>query len=179
MTQEAAGKEELQCIDIHKKELVWKIKTPNLWSNLICAEEYLFYLNTEAELCEVNLANGKTEKSKIVNLTNRVTNGSLNYNSGILIITVANYMLGLNLTTNPWSWQWNFKAKAEIGRPVIAKNKIYFATMGDGIYALEANSGQELFHKESDVRSGLACGIYDSKIFVAGSMIEKELTAYT
>lgn len=179
VTQEATGKEELQCIDGEKKELVWKIKVPGLWSNLICAEGYLFYLNTSAELCEVNLATGKLEKSKIVDLTNRITNGSLNYYNGILIITVSNYILGLNLITNPWSWQWNFKVKAEIGRPIIAQDKIYFATMGDGIYALNANSGQELFHQESEVRSGLACGIYDSKIFVAGSMSEKELTAYT
>lgn len=178
VTQEAAGKEELQCIDSQKKELLWKIKTPNLWSNLICAEGYLFYLNADAELCEVDLVTGVVVKSKIANLTNRITNGSLNYNNGILIITVANYILGLNLTTNPWSWKWNFKTKADIGRPVIAQDKIYFATMGDGIYALDANSGKELFHKEFDVRSGLACGIYDSKIFVAGSMSEKELTAY-
>jgi outer membrane protein assembly factor BamB len=178
VTQEAAGKEELQCIDSHKKELVWKIKTPNLWSNLICAEEYLFYLNTNAELCEVNLVTGEIVKSKITDFTSRMTNGSLNYNNGILIMTAANYIFGLNLNTNPWSWKWNFKTKADIGRAVIAKDKIYFATMGDGIYALDANSGQELFHKESDVRSGLACGIYDSKIYVAGSMNEKELTAY-
>lgn len=177
-TQEASGKEELQCIDSEKKELLWKIKTPGLWSNLICAEEYLFYLNTSAELCEVNLITGKVEQSKIANLTNRITNGSLNYNNGILIITVASYILGLNLTTNPWSWQWNFMAKADIGRPVIAQDKIYFATMGNGIYAIDANSGQEIFHKESEVRSGLACGIDDSIIFVAGSMSEKELTAY-
>jgi outer membrane protein assembly factor BamB len=178
VTQEAVGKEELQCIDSEKKELIWKIKTPNLWSNLLYLNDCLYYLTPEAELCEVNVTSGKLEKSKIVNLTNRVTNGSLNYYNGILFITIGSYFFTLNLTTNPWSWQWNFKAMAKIGRPVIAQDKIYFSTMGDGIYALDANSGQELFHKESDVRSDMACGIYDSKIFVAGSMSEKELTVY-
>ena len=178
VTQDAIGKEELQCINSQSKELLWKIKTPNLWSNLICAEGYLFYLNTEAELCEVNMNTGETIKSKIKNFSNRITNGALTYSNGILNIVAGNYILGLNITTNPWSWQWNFKTKADIGRPVITDSGIYFATMGDGIYALDLNTGKQLFHKNSEVRSGLVCGISDSQIFVAGSMSEKELIAY-
>lgn len=179
-TQEAIGKEEIQCIVCSRKELLWKIKTPNLCSNIIYVEGNLFYLNTNAELCQVNTTSGEITILKILSfeLTNRLTNASLTYNNGMLVLVVSSYILALNITTNPWSWQWNFKTKAVIGRPVISKEVIYFTTMGDGIYALHINTGKELFHKGSEVRSGLSTGLYDSTIFIAGSMTEKKLTAY-
>ena len=177
-TQAAIGKEELNCVDISLKESQWKIKSPNLKSELVCTDTALFYLNTDAELCEVNLLNGELQKAKILELTSRETNFYLAHIEGLLVIVIGHHMLALNLSATPRIWQWTFRSRAVVGKPVITNEAVYFATKGDGIYALDLQSGKQLFHTASEVRSGLACGIGEDKIFVAGSMSEKELTAY-
>lgn len=179
VTNEGMHKQELHCVDINKKELLWKIKTPNLGSNLLKIQDHLFYLNREAELCQVNLATQEIIKSKIINYENKIFSFYLAYHDGIMVIVVGYYILGLNIHTNPWSWQWNFHSSGVIGTPVIADNCIYFSTSRDGVYALDLHTGKQLLHTKSEVRSRFSCGVYDSKIFVAGSSNEHELTAYT
>lgn len=178
VTDEGYDKQELYSIDITKRELSWKIKTPDLASNLLKINYYLFYLNRKAELCQVNTLTQDVTVSKILEKENRARNLYLSYHNGIMVIVIDYYIFGLNITTSSWSWQWHFHSSAAIGRPVITEDSIYFATSGNGVISLDLYTGKPLFHKKSDTRSTYSCGIGGSKIFVAGSMNEYVLTAY-
>jgi outer membrane protein assembly factor BamB len=178
VTDEGVDKQVIHCVDIAKKELLWRIKAPYLGSNLLKIQDQLYYLNRDAELCQVNTVTEEVTKTKVIQKNNRSQNLHLSYHDGIIVIVVDYTLLALNIATSSWSWKWNFKSSGFIGHPVIADNSIYFATCWNGVYGLDFYTGKELFHKKSDVRSEYACGIFESNIVVAGSMNEHELTAY-
>ena len=178
VTDEGYDKQELHCVDNNKQELLWKIKTPNLGSNLLHIEGHLFYLNKDAELVNINLETREIVKSKIVELKFRTHELHLSYYQGIMIIVIGSGIYGLNMMTNPWSWQWTFYAGSDIGKSVLSDNMIYFSSIWNGVYGLDFYTGKQILHIKSDVRSSLVCGVHDAAIFVAGSMNEYELTAY-
>ncbi|NHN27594.1 PQQ-binding-like beta-propeller repeat protein [Flavobacterium jejuense] len=178
-TRNQLGKEEIECIDLQANELLWQIKTPNIGSNLIYCNQHLYYLNTNTELCEINPITGEMNSSKIVEVKNRVTNLHLCYNGTALYLCIGYHIIAFNITTSPWSLLWNFHSNATIGKMVVTKEVVYFATMGNGFFGLNTTTGKELFHENSEVRTKFSCAISPNKIIVAGSMSELELTAYS
>jgi len=177
VTSEGYDKQILHCIDFEKRELLWKIKVPKIGSDPVYANGILYFLNRDAELCEVNPETGALKKSKIIDQKKEARSLYLTYSDGVLFLVCDYNILALNLSSK--TWLWNFHSSTIIGRPVITKDIVYFGSMGNGIFALDIKSGKKIFNEVSEVRSKFACGLYNHKLFYAGSMNEHQLIAYS